>query len=127
MDEGRFRDCVRRPEGRPPSLATVTPTPRAQPSSSETIPCTLREFLRYFLKHANDPGLHAFVKGVTAAATGAIAGATIILAQRAIVDWSTALIALVTLGVLLRVKKVPEPLVILLAGVAGLFLFKGWR
>jgi len=81
----------------------------------------------WFKKHASDPGLNAFVKGVTAAATGAIAGATIILAQRAIVDWPTALIALVTLAVLLRVKKVPEPLVILLAGVAGLFLFKGWR
>jgi len=81
----------------------------------------------WFKRHANDVRLNAFITGVTAAATGAIAGATIILAQRAIVDWPTALIALVTLGVLLKVKQVPEPLVILLAGVAGLFLFKGWR
>ena len=49
------------------------------------------------------------------------------LAQRAIIDFPTALIALVTLGVLLRTKKAPEPLIILVAGVAGLLLFKGAR
>ena len=81
----------------------------------------------WFKKHANDPWLNAFVKGVTAAATGAIAGACVVLAKRAIVDLPTALIALVTLGVLLRTKKVPEPLIILVAGVAGLLLFKGMR
>jgi len=79
----------------------------------------------WFKKHAKHPALNSFMTGVTAAATGAIAGATIILAQRAIVDWPTALIALVTLGVLFRMKRAPEPLVILLAGVAGLLLFKG--
>ncbi len=81
----------------------------------------------WFKKHAKDPWLNAYVKGVTAAATGAIAGACIILAQRAIVDIPTALIALVTLGMLLRMKKIPEPLIILLAGVSGLALFRGWR
>ena len=81
----------------------------------------------WFKKHAKDAWLNAFVKGVTAAATGAITGACVVLAQRAIIDFSTALIALVTLGVLLKVKKVPEPLIILIAGVAGLLLFKGVR
>jgi len=79
----------------------------------------------WFKKHGKNPQLNAFVKGVTAAATGAIAGACIILAQRAIFDIPTALIALVTLGVLLKTKKVPEPLIILVAGLAGLLLFKG--
>ena len=81
----------------------------------------------WFKKHAKDPWLNAFVKGVTAAATGAIAGACIILAKRAIVDLSTALIALLTLGVLIKMKKVPEPLIITAAGIAGLLLFKGLR
>ena len=81
----------------------------------------------WFKKHAKDASLNAFVKGVTAAATGAIAGACVILARRAIIDLPTALIALVTLGVLLRIKKVPEPLIILVAGAAGLLLFKGVR
>ena len=81
----------------------------------------------WFKKHAKDPHLNAFVKGVTAAATGAIAGACVVLAKRAIVDLPTALIAVLTLGVLLKTKKVPEPLIILAAGLAGLLLFKGVR
>ena len=81
----------------------------------------------WFKKHAKDPGLNAFVKGVTAAATGAIAGACVVLAKRAIVDLPTALIAVLTLGVLFKTKKVPEPLIILAAGLSGLLLFKGVR
>ena len=81
----------------------------------------------WFKRHAKNPHLNAFVKGVTAAATGAIAGACVVLARRAIVDVPTALIAVVTLGVLLRSKKIPEPLLIAVAGAAGLLLFKGVR
>jgi len=81
----------------------------------------------WFKKHAKNLWLNAFVKGVTAAATGAIAGACVVLARRAIIDFPTALIALVTLGVLLKTKKVPEPLIIVVAGVSGLLLFKGVR
>ncbi len=76
----------------------------------------------WFKRHANHPQLSAFVKGVTAAATGAIAGAAFVLGKRAIFDIPTALIALVTLGVLIRFK-IPEPLLILLTGVVGLVLF----
>ncbi len=81
----------------------------------------------WFKKHAKDARLNAFVKGVTAAATGAIAGACVVLIQRAIIDVPTALIALVTVVVLFKTKKVPEPLIILVAGLAGLLLFKGMR
>ena len=66
--------------------------------------------------------MKAFVDGVTAAATGAIAGAAIVLGRRAIVDVSTALIALGTLATLAYVKRVPEPLVIVLAGVIGFLI-----
>ncbi len=79
---------------------------------------------RWFKKYATDIRLNAFVTGVTAAATGAIAGACVVLAKRAVVDIPTALIALVTLVVLIKVKKVPEPLIIVVAGVLGLLLFK---
>ena len=75
----------------------------------------------WFKKHSKNPQLNAFVKGVTAAATGAIAGACVILAQRAIVDVSTGLIALIALGLLMK-WKVPEPWLIAAAGCAGLFL-----
>jgi len=64
----------------------------------------------------------AFVDGVTAAATGAIAGAAIVLGRRAIIDLPTALIALGTLGALVYLKRVPEPLVIVAAGLIGLVL-----
>jgi chromate transporter len=66
--------------------------------------------------------LKAAVDGVTAAATGAIAGAVVVLGPRAITDGATIGIALVTLLVLIRVRRVPEPLVILAAGVAGVVL-----
>ncbi len=79
----------------------------------------------WFKRHAKDPRLNAFVKGVTAAATGAIAGACVVLTRRAIVDLPTGLIAVGTLGVLLKTKKIPEPLLILAAGLLGLWLFNG--
>jgi chromate transporter len=66
--------------------------------------------------------LKAAVDGVTAAATGAIAGAVVVLGRRAIIDLPTIAIALVTLLVLLRIRRVPEPLVIVAAGVAGIAL-----
>ncbi|WP_437329351.1 chromate transporter [Sorangium sp. So ce381] len=89
------------------------------------LPCYLFVVLpaRHFRRFAAKPGIHAFVDGVTAAATGAIAGAGFVLGRRAITDIPTAQIALVTLGVLVQKKlKIPEPLVIVAAGVVGLLL-----
>src|SRR5262245_17692726 len=76
----------------------------------------------YFRRFAGNQAVKAFVDGVTAAATGAIAGAAIVLGRRAIIDLPTALIALGTLGVLVYVRRIPEPLVIVAAGVIGLIL-----
>ena len=45
----------------------------------------------------------------------------VVLARRSIYDWPTLLIALVTLAVLFK-WRVPEPLIIALAAVAGLIL-----
>jgi len=70
---------------------------------------------------ATNPQLNAFVKGVTAAATGAIAGAVVVLARRSIYDIPTLVIAVASLAVLLR-WKVPEPILIGCAGVAGLLI-----
>jgi len=66
--------------------------------------------------------LKAAVDGVTAAATGAIAGAVVVLGRRAIVDGPTIALAIATLLVLTRVRRVPEPLVIIAAGVIGVVL-----
>ena len=74
-----------------------------------------------YKKWAKNPQLHAFVRGVTAAATGAIAGAVIVLARRSIYDLPTAAIGLVSLAVLFR-WKVPEPALIAVAAAVGLVL-----
>lgn len=79
----------------------------------------------WFKRHAKHPWLNAFVKGVTAAATGAIAGACVILARRAIVDLPAACIALGTWVVLMKGQKIPEPLLIFAAGILGLLFFPG--
>jgi len=74
-----------------------------------------------YKRWAKNPQINAFVQGVTAAATGAIAGAVIVLARRSIFDIPTSLIAVITLAILFR-WKIPEPLLIGCAAVAGLLL-----
>src|SRR6266704_6960175 len=78
----------------------------------------------YYRRFAQNRQVKAFVQGVTAAAVGAIAGAAVILTRRAVFDLPTVLIALISLGVLLAFKKVPEPVLILGAGVAGIVLHR---
>ena len=88
------------------------------------VPCYLFTILPapYFKKHGKRPGIVAFVDGVTAAAIGAITGAVIVIGQRSITDWVTAALALVTVGVLWRFKKLPEPVVVVVAALLGLVL-----
>ena len=74
-----------------------------------------------YKRWAKNPQLNAFVRGVTAAATGAIAGAVIVLARRSICDVPTFAIAIVSLAVLFR-WKIPEPVVIGCAAMAGLLV-----
>ncbi len=76
-------------------------------------------FFRRFAKH---PGIKAFVDGVTAAATGAIAGAGFVLGRRALIDVPTVLIALATVLLLVKFKKLQEPLIIVGAGLVGILL-----
>jgi len=74
-----------------------------------------------YKRWAKNPQLNAFVRGVTAAATGAIAGAVVVLARRSVYDLPTMLICSVSLAVLFR-WKIPEPVLIACAAVAGLVL-----
>jgi len=76
----------------------------------------------YYRRFSQNRQVKAFVQGVTAAAVGAIAGATVILSRRALMDVPTVLIAVITFGVLLGFKKIPEPILILAAGVVGIAL-----
>ncbi len=87
-------------------------------------PCYLFTVLPapYFRKYGKHPGIKAFVDGVTAAAIGAISGAVIVLGKRSLTDGWTIGLALITILTLYRFRKVPEPLIILLAAVAGIVL-----
>ena len=76
----------------------------------------------HFRRWSTNLKVKAFVTGVTSAAAGAIAGAAYVLGKRAIVDLPTALICIVTLALLVKARKIPEPILILAAGGVGLVL-----
>lgn len=88
------------------------------------VPCYLFTVIPapYFKKYGKHPGIKAFVDGVTAAAIGAIAGAVLVLGKRTLTDLPTGLIALATAAVLFRYKKIPEPVIIVIAAAIGIFL-----
>ena len=77
---------------------------------------------RWFHRVAQSPQLRAAVDGVTAAATGAIIGAAIVLGRRALVDATSVVLFLVALGIVLWARRVPEPVLMVAAGVAGVLL-----
>jgi chromate transporter len=88
------------------------------------LPCYLFTVIPapYFHKYGKLPGIKAFVDGITAAVIGALAGSVIVIAFRTIKDIPTAIIALATILVLSKTKKVKEPKIILIAAVIGVIL-----
>ena len=89
------------------------------------LPCYLFTIIPapYFKKYGKRPGIVAFVDGVTAAAIGAITGAVIVLGQRSIIDIPTSLLALTTVGLMWKMKKLPEPAIVAAAAVIGLVVY----
>ena len=75
---------------------------------------------RRFEKHRR---LQGFVKGATAAAAGAIAGAAIVIGRATVHGWLSVAIGVVALALLLQNRfKVPEPALVAAAAVIGLAL-----
>jgi chromate transporter len=95
------------------------------------IPCYLFTIIPapYFKRHGKRPGIVAFVDGVTAAAVGAIAGSCIVLGRRTIFEsgWTPEIpkivLLLVTIGLLLKFKKLPEPVIVVGAAIIGLLIY----
>ena len=95
------------------------------------LPCYLLTIIPapYFKKHGKRPGIVAFVDGVTAAAVGAIAGACLVLGRRTVFvqGWTPEIpkivILLITIGLLLKFRKLSEPIVILGAALVGLLIY----
>jgi chromate transporter len=75
----------------------------------------------WFVRHRDNPQIKAFVKGATAAAAGAIAGAVVVLTRQTVTDVPTTAIALASLGLLVW-RKIPEPVFVALGGLAGILL-----
>jgi chromate transporter len=73
-------------------------------------------------RHRANANVQGFVKGAYGAAIGTILGACVLLGRIAIGDWLTALVGLVSLGVLFR-WKVSNPLLIAATAAVGLIAF----
>ncbi len=88
------------------------------------LPCYLFTIIPapYFKKYGKHPAIKAFVDGVTAAAIGAIIGAVFVLGKRQLTDAIAAIIAILTILLLLKFKKIQEPFVILVAALLGLII-----
>lgn len=95
------------------------------------LPCYLFTILPapYFKRHGKRPGIVAFVDGVTAAAVGAIAAACVVLGRRTIFKdgWTPEIpkivLLIATIALLLKFKKLPEPLIVLAAAIVGLLVY----
>lgn len=89
------------------------------------LPCYLFTIIPapYFKKYGKMPGVVAFVDGITAAAIGAITGSVIVIAKRSIIDIPTALIAVVTIALLWKFKKLQEPIIVAAAAIIGLVIY----
>ncbi|MFZ6780205.1 chromate transporter [Undibacterium sp. Ji83W] len=89
------------------------------------LPCYLFTVIPapYFKKYGKLPGVIAFVDGITAAAIGAIAGSVLVIARRSILDVPTAVIALVSIILLWKFKKLQEPVIVAAAAVLGLVIY----
>ena len=79
---------------------------------------------RLVRRYEKNRRVKGFIQGATSAATGAIAGAAIVIAGQVITGPLSVAIALVALVLLLqRRRKLSEPPVVALAALAGLILF----
>jgi chromate transporter len=75
-------------------------------------------------RHENHPRLQGFIKGATAAAAGAIAGAAIVIGGDIIDRPASVVIGVIALALLLQKKvKVSEPLLVAAAAAVGLVAF----
>ena len=88
------------------------------------LPCYLLTIFcaPYFKKISKNNSIKAFVEGITATVIGALTGSVIVIALKSLVDVPTILIAIATVFSLIYMKKIKEPLIILIAAIIGLII-----
>ena len=88
------------------------------------LPCVLIVLLAapHYRRLAANPRIKTFVSGVTAGAVGAIGGASVVIAGKSLVDLPSVLLAATTVIALALTKRLPEPVIIATAGIAGIVL-----
>jgi chromate transporter len=80
---------------------------------------------RFLRRHGEHPLLQGFIKGATAAAAGAIAGAAIVIGEQVITTGASVAIALLTLAALLQRRlKIPEPALVAIAAGVGIIALR---
>jgi chromate transporter len=89
------------------------------------LPCYLFTVLPapYFKKYGKLPAVKAFVDGITAAAVGAITGSVLVIAKRSLIDVPTVALAIATVLLLWRFKKLQEPVIVIAAALFGLVVY----
>jgi chromate transporter len=89
------------------------------------LPCYLFTVLPapYFKKYGKLPAVKAFVDGITAAAVGAITGSVLVIAKRSLIDVPTVALAIATVLLLWRFKKLQEPVIVVAASLFGLAVY----
>jgi chromate transporter len=75
------------------------------------------------VRHRAQPDVRGFVKGAYAAAIGTILGASVLLGRIAIGDWLTALIAAVSLIIVLFRWQVSNPMLVVATAIVGIIAF----
>jgi chromate transporter len=133
LTEGQFVDAV--------AVAMITPGPvvitvgfigyliagfpgASVASLATFLPCYIFTVIPapYFKKIGKNSSIKAFVDGITAAVIGALMGSVMVIASRSIKDVPSFLIALGSLLMLIYLKKIKEPVIILLAALIGIII-----
>jgi chromate transporter len=89
------------------------------------LPCYLFTVLPapYFKKYGKLPAVKAFADGITAAAVGAITGSVLVISKRSLIDMPTVALAIATVLLLRRFKKLQEPVIVVAAALFGLVVY----
>jgi chromate transporter len=75
------------------------------------------------LRYRRQRHLAGFIRGITVAVVGVLVGTTWIVGKTAIGDVLTAVLAALSLAIVLFFRKLPEPLLVLAGALAGLVLY----